>query len=54
MPVDGCNAAMGITYIAMARGFVYLAAVDWFSRRVLAWRVLITIEVEFCLEAVEV
>ena len=31
--------AMDITYIAMARGFVYLAvALDWFSRRVLAWR----------------
>ena len=44
---------MDITYIAMARGFVYLAAViDWFSRRVLAWRVSITMEVEFCLEAV--
>jgi transposase InsO family protein len=38
----------------MARGFVYLAAVaDWFSRRVLAWRLSITMEVEFCLEAVE-
>jgi putative transposase len=38
----------------MARGFVYLAAVvDWFSRRVLAWRVSITLEVAFCLEAVE-
>ena len=37
----------------MARGFVYLAAVvDWFSRRVLAWRVSITMEVDFCLEAV--
>ena len=37
----------------MARGFVYLAAViDWFSRRVLAWRVSITMDVEFCLEAV--
>jgi len=46
--------AMDITYIPMARGFVYLAAVvDWFSRRVLAWRVSITMEVEFCLEAVE-
>jgi putative transposase len=45
--------AMDITYIAMARGFVYLAAViDWFSRRVLAWRVSITMEVEFCLETV--
>jgi putative transposase len=46
--------AMDITYIPMARGFVYLAAVvDWFSRRVLAWRVSITMEVDFCLEAVE-
>ena len=46
--------AMDITYIPMARGFVYLAAVvDWFSRRVLAWRVSITLEVAFCLEAVE-
>src|SRR5271154_4923302 len=46
--------AMDITYIPMARGFVYLAAVvDWFSRRVLAWRGSITMEVEFCLEAVE-
>ena len=46
--------AMDITYIPMARGFVYLAAVmDWFSRRVLAWRVSITMEVDFCLEAVD-
>src|SRR5215207_914968 len=46
--------AMDITYIPMARGFVYLAAVvDWFSRRVLAWRLSITMEVEFCLDAVE-
>jgi putative transposase len=46
--------AMDITYIPMARGFVYLAAVmDWFSRRVLAWRLSITMEVDFCLEAVE-
>jgi putative transposase len=46
--------AMDITYIPMARGFVFLAAVvDWFSRRVLAWRVSITMEVDFCLEAVE-
>jgi putative transposase len=45
--------AMDITYIAMARGFVYLAAVvDWFSRRVLAWRLSITLETKFCLEAV--
>jgi len=46
--------AMDITYIPMARGFVYLAAVvDWFSRRVLCWRVSITMEVEFCLDALE-
>jgi len=45
--------AMDITFIPMARGFVYLAAVvDWFSRRVLAWRLSITLETEFCLEAV--
>ena len=46
--------AMDITYIPMARGFVYLAAViDWFSRRVLAWRLSIDMAVDFCLEAVE-
>src|SRR5215213_9096063 len=46
--------AMDITYIPMARGFVYLAAVlDWFSRRVLAWRLSITLEAEFCLDAVQ-
>jgi putative transposase len=37
--------AMDITYIPMARGFVYLAVVlDWFSRRVLSWRVSITMD----------
>jgi putative transposase len=46
--------AMDITYIPMARGFVYLSAVvDWFSRRVLSWRISITMDVGFCLEAVE-
>jgi len=46
--------AMDITYIPMARGFVYLAVVlDWFSRRVLSWRISITLEVDFCLDAVE-
>ncbi len=45
---------MDITYIPMVRGFIYLAAVvDGFSRRVLAWRVSITLETEFCIEAVE-
>ena len=38
---------MDITCIPMARGFVYLAAVvDWFSRRVLSWRVSITLQVD--------
>jgi len=46
--------ATDITYIPMARGFVYLAAVvDWFSRRVLSWRVSITMEANFCIEALE-
>jgi putative transposase len=46
--------AMDITYIPMARGFVYLACVvDWFTRRVLSWRVSITMEADFCIEAVE-
>jgi putative transposase len=46
--------AMDITYIPMARGFVYLAAVvDWFSRRVLSWRLSITLEAAFCIEALE-
>jgi putative transposase len=46
--------AMDITYIPMAKGFVYLAVVlDWFSRRVLSWRVSITMEASFCIEALE-
>lgn len=46
--------AMDITYIPMARGFVYLAAVvDWFSRRVLAWNLSITMESNFCIETLE-
>ena len=46
--------AMDITCVPMAHGFVHLAAVlDWFSRRVLSWRLSITMEVDFCLDAVE-
>ena len=46
--------AMDITYISMARGFVYLAVVlDWFSRRVLSWRLSITMEAAFCVETLE-
>src|SRR4051794_27854207 len=48
------NQAMDITYIPMARGFVYLAVVlDWFSRRVLSWRLSITMEAAFCVETLE-
>ena len=46
--------AMDLTYIPMARGFVYMAAaVDWYSRRVLAWKLSTTMDVHLCLEAVE-
>ena len=46
--------ATDITYIPMARGFVYLCAVmDWFSRRILAWRLSNTMEAEFCVETLE-
>lgn len=43
-----------ITYIRLARGFVYLVAIiDWFSRYVLSWSVSVTLDVGFCLEALE-
>jgi putative transposase len=46
--------ATDITYIPMARGFVYLAAVmDWCTRRILAWRLSNTMETSFCIDAVE-
>ena len=46
--------AMDITYVPMAHGYVYLAAVmDWASRRVLAWRVSISMNTDFCIEALE-
>ena len=46
--------ATDITYVPMARGFVYLCAVmDWFSRRVLSWRLSNTMEAEFCVETLE-
>src|SRR5215208_4512628 len=51
MTIDRPNQvwAMDITYVPMARGFVYLAAaIDWFSRRVLAWRLSITLKAAFC------
>lgn len=45
--------AMDLTYIPMARGFVYLVCVmDWYTRKVLSHRILITMETEFCIDAV--
>lgn len=46
--------AADITYLPMARGFVYLIAViDWFSRKILAWRISNSLTADFCVEAVE-
>jgi putative transposase len=43
-----------ITYIRLAKGFVYLVAIlDWFSRYVLSWELSITLDTSFCLEALE-
>ena len=56
LPIERPNHvwAMDITYVPMARGFVYLAAVmDWASRRVLAWRVSINMSTEFCIDALQ-
>ena len=56
MKVERANQAWAtdITYIPMAKGFVYLACVmDWHTRRVLSWRLSITLEAEFCIEAVK-
>jgi len=46
--------ATDVTYIPMARGFVYLVAImDWYSRRVLSWRVSNTLDASFCVDALE-
>ena len=43
-----------ITYIPMARGFLYLVAImDWYSRYVLAWRLSNTLDADFCVDALE-
>lgn len=43
-----------ITYIPMAKGFLYLVAVmDWFSRKVLSWRLSNTLDADFCVDALE-
>jgi len=56
LPVTSSNQVwvMDITTIPMARGFVYLAAVlDWYSRRVLRWKLSTPMDMHFCLDAVE-
>jgi putative transposase len=56
LTIDRANQvwASDITYIPMARGFVYLAAVmDWFARRILTWRLSITLCTDFCVDAVD-
>ncbi len=46
--------ATDVTYIPLAHGFVYLVAImDWYSRRVLAWRLSTTLESDFCVDALE-
>ncbi len=46
--------ATDITFIPMAKGFMYLVAImDWRSRRVLSWRVSNTLDTDFCIEALE-
>jgi putative transposase len=56
LPITGPNQVWStdITYIRLAQGFIYLVAViDWFSRYVLSWQVSNTMDVGFCLEALE-
>ena len=56
MAVDRVNQVWStdITYIRMAQGFLYLVAVmDWFSRFVLSWSLSLTMEVDFCVEALK-
>jgi putative transposase len=56
MAIDRPNQvwAADVTYIPMERGFVYLVAViDWFSRKVLSWRVSNSLTADFCVDALE-
>ncbi len=46
--------AADITYVPMRRGFLYVVAImDWYSRRVLSWRLSNTLDATFCVEALE-
>ncbi len=54
LAIEGANQVWcaDVTYLPMARGFVYLVAVmDWYSRKVLAWRLSNTLDADFCVEA---
>ncbi|MCP4045370.1 MAG: IS3 family transposase, partial [Gammaproteobacteria bacterium] len=56
LTIDHANQvwATDITYIPMARGFIYLVAImDWHSRKVLAWRLSNSLDSDFCVEALE-
>ena len=56
LEVSGVNQVWmaDITYIPMARGFLYLVAImDWYSRYVLAWRLSNTLDADFCVDALE-
>jgi putative transposase len=56
MRIERCNQVWScdITYIRLARGFIYLMAViDWFSRYVLSWEISVTLDTSFCLEALD-
>jgi putative transposase len=56
MNIERCNQVWScdITYIRLQRGFIYLMAViDWFSRYVLSWEISITLDMSFCLEALD-
>lgn len=45
---------MDMIYLSMSRGFIYLpAVVDWFRRKVLAWKLSITMSADFCIEVLE-
>jgi putative transposase len=56
LTIDRANQvwAADITYIPMARGFMYLVAImDWHSRKVLSWRISNTLDADFCVEALQ-
>jgi putative transposase len=46
--------AADITYVPMNRGFMYLVVImDWYSRKILSWRVSNTMDADFCVEALQ-